>query len=59
MFEWLKERAKERSTWRGLAILAGVAGFAVDPAQVEMIGYGVAGAIGVIETASADKKAEA
>ncbi|WP_261840903.1 hypothetical protein [Aliamphritea ceti] len=59
MFDWLKDRAKERSTWRGLAILAGMAGVAVDPTQVEMIGYGVAGAIGAVETITQDKPAEA
>lgn len=50
MKDWLLDRLKEKSTWRGLVIIAGVFGFAVDPAQVEIVGSGVAAAIGLIET---------
>lgn len=59
MNKWLKERAQERSTWRGLALLAGMAGFAIDPAQAEVIGAGVMTAIGIVETVTKDKPAEA
>ena len=40
---------KQASTWRGLAILAGVFGVAIDPASMEIIGAGVVAAIGVVE----------
>ncbi|WP_261840907.1 hypothetical protein [Aliamphritea ceti] len=55
MGEWFKDRVKERSTWRGLAILAGLAGVAVDPVQIEMIGMGVAGALATVEAVTQDK----
>lgn len=54
LMKWFKDRLKEKSTWRGLAILAGVCGVAVDPLQMEMIGSGVVGAIGLIETVAAE-----
>jgi len=40
---------KQASTWRGLALLAGVFGIAIDPTAVEAIGAGVVAAIGVVE----------
>lgn len=40
---------KQASTWRGLAILAGVFGIAIDPSAMEVIGAGVVAAIGVVE----------
>lgn len=48
--EWFKERLKERSTWRGLALLGGALGVAVDPALIETIGVIVAGSIATTET---------
>lgn len=40
---------KQPSTWRGAAILAGVAGVAIAPAQVDAIGAAIAAVIGLIE----------
>ena len=42
-------RHKEPSTFRGLAILAGRAGFAIEPAQVNAIAAAVAAVIALIE----------
>jgi len=42
-------RLKEPSTFRGLAILAGLGGIAVDPAQVNAIAAAVAAIIALIE----------
>ena len=42
-------RLKEPSTYRGLAILAGLGGIAVDPSQVNAIAAFVAAVIGLIE----------
>lgn len=48
--KWLTNRLKEKSTWRGLVIMAGAFGLALDPTQIETVGAGVAAAIGVVET---------
>lgn len=48
--KWLKNRLKERSTWRGLSIMAGVLGVGVDPALIQEIGVGVGAAIAVTES---------
>ena len=40
---------KQASTWRGIALLAGAFGVAVDPAMLEVVGAGVVAAVGVIE----------
>lgn len=45
----LLARLKEPSTFRGLAILAGLGGIAIDPAQVNAIGAAVAAIIALIE----------
>lgn len=42
-------RLKEPSTFRGLAILAGLAGVTIDPAQVNAIAAAVAAVLGLIE----------
>ena len=42
-------RLKEPSTFRGLAILAGLFGYAIDPAQVNAIAAAVAAVIALIE----------
>jgi hypothetical protein len=42
-------RLKEPSTFRGLAILAGLFGLAIDPAQVNAIAAAVAAVIALIE----------
>ena len=45
----LLQRLKEPSTFRGLAILAGLCGYAIDPAQLQAISSAVVAAIGLIE----------
>jgi len=45
----IMSQLKQPSTWRGIAILAGVAGFAIAPAQVDAIGALMAAFIGLIE----------
>ena len=45
----LLARLKEPSTFRGLAILAGLGGIAIDPAQVNAIAAAVAAIIALIE----------
>lgn len=50
-WRFILARAKEPSTWRGLALLAGAAGAALSPALNEAIiaaGIAVAGLIGVL-----------
>ena len=40
---------KQASTWRGLALLAGVFGVVIDPTALEVVGAGVVAGIGVVE----------
>ena len=47
---------KQPSTFRGLAILAGLGGIAVDPAQVNAIAAAVAAVIGLIEVFRKESK---
>lgn len=54
MFTKLLNKLKEPSTWRGLAILVGAVGAGIDPAAIEVIGAGVAGALGMVEVARAE-----
>ena len=56
MKDYLLDRLKEPSTWRGLVLIATSAGVAVTPAMADAIvalGIGLAGVIGVV---TADKK---
>lgn len=55
--KWLKDRMKERSTWRGLAVLGMVAGVNIDPTQVEAIVTGAGAIVAVTETLFAEPKA--
>ena len=51
MKDYLLERAKEPSTWRGLTLLLTAFGVPLAPAlaeQIVTVGLGVAGLIGVI-----------
>lgn len=34
---WLLNRLKERSTWSGIIVLAGIAGYSLDPKQQELV----------------------
>jgi len=49
-------RLKEPSTFRGLAILAGLVGVTIDPAQVNAIAAAVAAIIGLIEVFRKESK---
>lgn len=49
---------KQASTWRGLALLAGVFGVAIDPTALEVVGAGVVAAIGMIEVVRNEVKAK-
>jgi hypothetical protein len=56
MKQYIIDRLKEQSTWRGLVLLATAAGIPVAPAQAEAIiavGMAIVGAINVF---TADKK---
>ena len=56
MKDYILQRLKEPSTWRGLVLIATSAGVAVTPAMADAIvalGIGLAGVIGVV---TADKK---
>lgn len=56
MQEYIKERLKEPSTWRGLILIATAFGVPIAPAMGEAIitiGLALAGGVGVI---TADKK---
>lgn len=55
--KWIKDRLKEKSTYHGLTLLAGSFGLLIDPALLEMIGTGVVGVMGLIETVSREAKA--
>lgn len=53
---WIKERLKEKSTYHGLAMLAGSFGLLIDPALLEMVGAGVIGVMGLVETVAPQVK---
>lgn len=47
--EWIIERLKEASTWRGLTVLLGAIGITISPDLVAQIGLAVTAIIGAIE----------
>lgn len=49
MKTWFKERLKEPSTYRGLALALGAAGVYIDPTALEAVIMGVFGIVGAIE----------
>jgi len=55
---WLRKRLAEKSTYRGLAILASVAGFGLSPDMIEFILMGAAGALGFIEVVAKENDKE-
>lgn len=55
--KWIKDRLKEKSTYHGLTLLAGSFGLIIDPSLLEMVGTGIIGAMGLIETVSREAKA--
>lgn len=54
MKDALKRYAKMPSTWRGLALLLGAFGIAIEPQMIEAVAAGVTAVIGIIETARKD-----
>lgn len=54
--DWIIERLQEQSTWKGITLLLGVAGVAVDPSLVMEIGMAVGTIIGAINVARKEKK---
>ena len=46
---WLKKRLKEKSTYRGFAILLSVAGVGISPDMLEAVLLSLGGALGLIE----------
>ena len=51
MKQWLLERLREGSTWRGLVLLITAAGLHITPDQSQLIitiGLGIAGSIGFV-----------
>ena len=51
MKQWLIERMREGSTWRGLVLLITAAGLHITPDQAQLIitiGLGIAGSIGLV-----------
>jgi ribosomal protein L12E/L44/L45/RPP1/RPP2 len=56
MKEFILERGKESSTWRGLVAIITAAGITLDPAQMEAIVAAGLAAIGVIGAFFPDKK---
>ncbi|NRB42685.1 MAG: hypothetical protein HRU20_30155 [Pseudomonadales bacterium] len=57
--DWIKERLKEKTTYRGLAMLLASVGVGIDPALVELIGAGLLGLLGLIEAGSKDESVNA
>lgn len=51
MKDWLKDRLKEKSTYRGLTLILAAFGVAIDPATAEAIAVGAVAIAGVIEGA--------
>ena len=49
---WILDRLKEKSTWRGLAFLAGALGIGIAPSLVLDIGALVTGFLGAIDVVS-------
>jgi hypothetical protein len=49
--EWLLARLREPSTWRGIALMAGVLGLNLNPELLPQIGSAVAAFIAVLDIA--------
>ena len=56
IWEFITNRIKEPSTWRGLTILAGLVGWTVSPEQAEGIGTAAASILVAIELFKKDAK---
>lgn len=49
---------KQKSTWKGLAVVAGAAGIAWSPEQFEAVSVAVIGLIGLLEVFRNEKKGD-
>ena len=56
LFKWLIGRARERSTWLGIARLAGAMGVAFSPVQLDAIIAALMAAAGAIAVFTSDEK---
>ena len=57
MLLWILARAKERSTWMGLFLLAGAVGWAVTPEHKKLIITAAAAVVAAIAALTRDKPA--
>lgn len=48
--EIFKNYLTQSSTWKGLSLLAGLAGYTIAPGLFELVSMGVVGGIGIYET---------
>lgn len=55
MKQYVQERLSEPSTWRGLSLLLGCFGIAIDPSLLLQIGTGVASVISMTQIFSHEK----
>ena len=56
LFTWLVGRARERSTWLGIASLAGAMGVVFTPDQLDAVIAALMGVAGAIAVFTADEK---
>jgi hypothetical protein len=56
MFEWIKKRIVERSTWVGIMSLAGLIGYNIKPELQEQILTAITAVVAVVFTITSDKK---
>lgn len=55
VIQWFLDRATEPSTWKGIALLIGALGFAVDAAKIDQIGLIVGTVVGLIDVIRKEK----
>jgi hypothetical protein len=53
--QWIIDRLKEPSTWRGLSIILAATGYGLAPELIVQIGATVAAVLGAIEVARTEK----
>ena len=59
--QWILDRLKEPSTWRGIVLVLTAAGVQIQPAMIEAvisIGIGAAGLIGVVTSDKSKQNTE-
>lgn len=55
MFDWLKDRAREKSTWRGVVLLLSSAGI-VSPFGAEAVVSAVVALVGAVDVLAREHK---